>query len=279
VDVPRDVDEVINYVQAMNFGLARLADLPVSVRPIREIHERLMEGVRGGHAAGLPAQFSALSIILLLTTGCEQWSGRLSSRGNDSAVEEIHSPAAASSDALADPSASGDLAQSGEPPPPSATVAAATPSELVALGRVLDVPVNGITRAELRDSYTQARGERVHEALDILAPLGTPVLSATDGRLLKIFDSEAGGLMIYAADSSDRFILFYGHLDRYADGLSEGMRLSRGQVIGYVGTTGNAPIDTPHLHFGILRANPDVSWWTGTPVNPYLLLKEPAASE
>ena len=148
----------------------------------------------------------------------------------------------------------------------------ATHSELTALRAAMDVPVAGVTRTALRDSYTEARGDRSHEALDIIVPRGTPVLSATDGRLLKIFNSQTGGLMVYASDASGRFILLYGHLDRYADGLSEGMTLARGQVIGYVGTTGNAPVDTPHLHFGILRGDPRVSWWTGVAVNPYPLL-------
>lgn len=93
--------------------------------------------------------------------------------------------------------------------------------------------------------------------------------SATTGRLLRVFDSKAGGLMVYATDTSERFILPNGHLDRYADGVVEGMRLDRGQVIGYVGTTGSAPPGTPHLHFGILRGDPELSWFRGTPVNPY----------
>jgi murein DD-endopeptidase MepM/ murein hydrolase activator NlpD len=149
---------------------------------------------------------------------------------------------------------------------------AATPLELAALGSALDVPVQGVMRSQLRDSYSESRGDHAHEAMDILAERGTPVLSATDGRVLRLFDSKAGGLMVYAADASGRFILLYGHLDRYADGLADGASLARGQVIGYVGTTGNAPPGTPHLHFGIMRGDPDVSWARGTPVNPYPLL-------
>lgn len=149
---------------------------------------------------------------------------------------------------------------------------AATPRELAGLGAILDVPVQGVTRSQLSDSYSELRGDHMHEAIDILAERGTPVLSAADGRVLKLFDSKAGGLMVYAADPSGRFILLYGHLDRYADGLTDGASLHRGQVIGYVGTTGNAPPGTPHLHFGILRGDPDVSWARGTPVNPYPLL-------
>ena len=112
----------------------------------------------------------------------------------------------------------------------------------------------------------------MHEALDIPAARGTPVQSAADGRVLKLFTSKPGGLMVYAADASDRFVLLYGHLDRYADGLREGMRLERGKVIGYVGTTGNASAGAPHLHFAILRGRPNVRWWDGVPVNPYPLL-------
>ncbi|MBR9988616.1 MAG: peptidoglycan DD-metalloendopeptidase family protein [Gemmatimonadetes bacterium] len=156
---------------------------------------------------------------------------------------------------------------------PTAPRQLATSVELAELARALTVPVAGIARSELRDTYTEARGGRVHEAIDILAPRGTPVLSATDGRLLRMFNSRPGGLMVYATDASARFILLYGHLDAYADGLTDGMPLSRGQVIGYVGTTGNASPDTPHLHFGILRGDPNISWWEGVPVNPYLLLR------
>lgn len=148
----------------------------------------------------------------------------------------------------------------------------ATPQELADLSARLDVPVQGIVRSELRDTYAETRGANVHEALDIPAARGTPVLSAADGRLLKLFDSNAGGLMVYATDASERFILLYGHLDRYADGLRDGMRLERGQTIGYVGTTGNASLGTPHLHFGILRGHPQVAWWKGVPLNPYPLL-------
>lgn len=150
----------------------------------------------------------------------------------------------------------------------------ATPRELAELAARLDVPVQGVRRPQLRDTYTESRGTRPHDAIDIPAARGTPVISATDGRVLKLFDSKAGGLMVYATDASERFILLYGHLDRYAPGLSDGMRLARGQVIGYVGTTGNAPIGTPHLHFAILRGRPSVSWWAGSPVNPYPLLVE-----
>ena len=152
-----------------------------------------------------------------------------------------------------------------------AAVTAATP--LLAKGALL-LPVQGVEASALHDTYTEQRGggSRTHEALDILAPRGTPVLSATGGRVLKLFDSKAGGKMVYAADSSERFILMYAHLDAYAPGLADGQPLKRGQVIGVVGTTGNAPPNVPHLHFAIARSNHVNEWWKGAPVNPYPLL-------
>jgi murein DD-endopeptidase MepM/ murein hydrolase activator NlpD len=165
------------------------------------------------------------------------------------------------------------------PAPIDTTGAAIADAELRALAAQLIVPVQGVRPKELHDTYTAPRGggSRSHEALDILAPRGTPVLSATDGVLRKFHDSAAGGLMVYAGDATDRFVLMYGHLDRYADGIVEGQPLRRGQVIGYVGTTGNAPAGTPHLHFAIARGQPSVAWWRGTPVDPYPLLTGKAA--
>jgi peptidoglycan LD-endopeptidase LytH len=148
----------------------------------------------------------------------------------------------------------------------------ATSAELAELSAGLVIPVAGVERGELHDTYAESRGSRPHDAIDILAPRGTPVVSAADGRLLRLHNSVPGGLMVYAADPSNRFILMYGHLDAYAPGLTEGMPLRRGQLLGYVGTTGNAPPGTPHLHFAIARGRPDISWSRGTAVNPYPLL-------
>lgn len=144
---------------------------------------------------------------------------------------------------------------------------------LLVLRNELIIPVSGVLAGDLRDTFTAARGNgRVHDAIDIPAPRNTPVLSATNGKVLKLFTSKAGGLMVYSADSSEQFILIYGHLDGYAPGLSEGSRLARGQTIGFVGTTGNAPPDLPHLHFAIARSADISRWWQGSPVNPYPLL-------
>jgi murein DD-endopeptidase MepM/ murein hydrolase activator NlpD len=153
---------------------------------------------------------------------------------------------------------------------------ASTPNgvDLAILRSEMIVPVSGVRATALHDTYNERRGggTRPHEALDILAPRGTPVLSATNGRVLKLFNSKAGGLMVYAADSTGRFILMYGHLDAYAPGLADGQPLVRGQKIGIVGTTGNAPANTPHLHFAIASSANINEWWKGMPVNPYPLL-------
>ena len=180
-------------------------------------------------------------------------------------ITEIDTTLAASDGAPASPAAPAAPSGGSASPP--------MPTPLLAKGSLI-VPVQGIEPSALRDTYDEQRGggSRTHEALDIPAQRGTPVLSATGGRVLKLFDSKAGGKMVYAADSSERFILMYAHLDAYAPGLAEGQALRRGQVIGTVGTTGNAPPNVPHLHFAIARSNDVKVWWKGAPVNPYPLL-------
>jgi len=137
----------------------------------------------------------------------------------------------------------------------------------------LQLPVLGVTEDQLIDTYTQARsGGRLHDAIDILAPRGTPVVAAVDGTIRKLFTSRAGGLTIYEFDVREERVYYYAHLDGYADGIYEGLFVKQGTVIGYVGTTGNAPPGTPHLHFAIENLTPTKEWWKGEPVNPYPLL-------
>lgn len=138
--------------------------------------------------------------------------------------------------------------------------------------RPLIVPVAGIARTAMHDMFNEVRGNRRHEAIDILAPRGTPVIAADDGVVKKLFTSVPGGLTVYEFDPNQRFCYYYAHLDGYAAGLHEGQQLHRGEILGYVGTTGNAPKDTPHLHFALIRLDPERRWWKGTYVNPYPLL-------
>ena len=134
--------------------------------------------------------------------------------------------------------------------------------------RPMIVPVAGVGRSAIRDMFNERRGNRIHEAIDILAPKGTPVIATDDGVVKKLFTSRPGGLTVYQFDPDQRFCYYYAHLDRYAPGLHEGQLLRRGEVLGYVGTTGNAG-NTPHLHFALIRLDKDRKWWKGTYVNPY----------
>jgi len=140
-------------------------------------------------------------------------------------------------------------------------------------GASLLVPVAGVKAAQLQDTYSQPRGaERMHEALDIPAPVGTPVYAVADGKIVKLFTSKPGGLTIYQFDPSEKFSYYYAHLDRYASALKEGQAVKRGELIGYVGATGNADPAAPHLHFAMFELGPEKNWWQGKPVNPYPLL-------
>ena len=144
--------------------------------------------------------------------------------------------------------------------------------------RALTLPVQGVTAVQLTDTYTQARAAGVpHEALDIMAARGTPVLAVEDGPVAKLFSSKPGGITIYQFDPGSRYAYYYAHLDRYADGLAEGVNLRKGQVIGYVGSTGNASPDAPHLHFALFKLGPERQWWRGTPLNPFLVWRDPKA--
>jgi peptidoglycan LD-endopeptidase LytH len=158
------------------------------------------------------------------------------------------------------------------PRPDVAFSPAPVPGDLMRLqARQLALPVAGFEARQLRDTFAEARGTRVHEALDLLAPRGTPVVAVDAGVVKKLFNSRAGGLTVYQFDPDELFSYYYAHLDRYADGLHEGQAVRKGDTIGYVGTTGNAPPNTPHLHFTIFRLGPEKKWWDGVPINPFPL--------
>ncbi|RPI57814.1 MAG: M23 family metallopeptidase [Acidobacteria bacterium] len=143
--------------------------------------------------------------------------------------------------------------------------------------RSLAIPVRGLDADDLVSSFHDARGSsRQHEAIDILAPRGTDVLAVEDGRIAKLFTSNAGGLTVYQFDQAEKYVYYYAHLDRYAPGVKEGQMVRRGEVLGAVGTTGNAPKDTPHLHFAIAKLDPDKRWWGGTALDPFLAWRDPS---
>jgi murein DD-endopeptidase MepM/ murein hydrolase activator NlpD len=145
----------------------------------------------------------------------------------------------------------------------------------------LAIPVAGVKPNELSDTFTQARavGARLHDAIDIMAPEGTPVVAAADGTVEKLFLSQGGGgVTVYVRSPDQRWTYYYAHLQGYAPGLAEGQQVKRGQPIGRVGHTGNASAEGPHLHLAINRMQPGERWWQGSPINPYPLLAGRRAS-
>lgn len=150
---------------------------------------------------------------------------------------------------------------------------AALPAPADLRQRNLVLPVQGIRPEQLQNTFADSRGGgRVHQAIDIMAPRNTPVLAVEDGKIAKLFTSKQGGLTLYQFDPTETYAYYYAHLERYADGIKEGMVLGRGQVVGYVGTSGNAKPEGPHLHFAIFRLTPEKRWWDGAPVNPFPVL-------
>ena len=161
--------------------------------------------------------------------------------------------------------------------PRAPAVEAAAPSMAEAIGALarhnLLIPVEGVTANQLTNTFNDSRAiGRRHDAIDIMAPRGTEVRAVDDGTIAKLFTSKAGGLTIYEFDPTQTFSYYYAHLDHYVSGLAEQQPVRRGQLLGYVGSTGNASESAPHLHFAIARLGTERSWWKGDPINPYPLL-------
>ena len=130
-------------------------------------------------------------------------------------------------------------------------------------------PVPAVSPAAMADSFNDSRGERVHHAVDIMAPRHSEVVAVADGTIARLMTSVAGGIAVYEWSAGQRFVYYYAHLQEYAPGLALGQAVRRGQVLGYVGTTGNAPAHSPHLHFAIARVEKKDQWWGGAPIDPY----------
>ncbi|WP_295518247.1 M23 family metallopeptidase [uncultured Stenotrophomonas sp.] len=201
---------------------------------------------------------------VLLGLGAGWWLRR--DAGEPAAVVLPAAPPAAVTLAPVKPAAPARM-DAAAPAPTLASPGADAPAGLL-------LPVQGIQASQLRDTFTDARSEgRVHDAIDIMADTGTPVLAVADGTVEKLFDSERGGLTIYQFEPSGRWCYYYAHLQRYADGLAEKQAIKRGEVIGYVGSTGNASAEAPHLHFEVHVLGPEKQWWKGESINPYPLLQ------
>lgn len=162
--------------------------------------------------------------------------------------------------------------QANSPSPIPASPALPTPE--AAAPNQLIIPVAGVRPDQLHDTFSESRSEgRVHDAIDIPAPLGTPVLAAADGTIVKLFISERGGTTIYQLSIDSKFVYYYAHLDRYAEGLVEGHLAKQGETIAYVGNSGNAGPGNYHLHFSIAQVSDPKRYWDGVNLNPYPLLK------
>jgi len=138
----------------------------------------------------------------------------------------------------------------------------------------MGLPVEGLALADLHRTFNEVHSGHAHEAIDIMAPRGTPVLAAVSGTVRKLFLSKPGGNTIYEFDEANELCYYYAHLDRYADGLHEGTRVKRGDIIAYVGSTGNADPRSPHLHFAVFELGTKREWWKGKPIDPYPNLVE-----
>jgi len=165
------------------------------------------------------------------------------------------------------------LAPRAEAPPRETRAPGERPVAYVAPGASLAIPVRGVRPEQLRDTYLSARsGGRQHHAIDIMAPRGTPVMAAADGTILRLRAGGNGGIAIYQLDPDRRTVYYYAHLLRYAAGVREGLPVLRGQVIAYVGDSGNAGAGNYHLHFSVARLTDPRRWWEGQNTNPYPLL-------
>lgn len=161
------------------------------------------------------------------------------------------------------------FAERAAPETASVTPATLRPSPALRLA----MPIAGVDPNSLTDQFNDAREGHKHEAVDIMAPRGTPVLAVAEGNVVKLFTSKQGGLTVYQFDNSQQYAFYYAHLDRYAPNLKEGMLLRKGDTLGFVGTTGNVPQDAPHLHFAVFKLGPEKQWWKGAALDPLPMLK------
>jgi peptidoglycan LD-endopeptidase LytH len=245
-----------------------------------------MISARGRVFLGL---LTGITLLVLIVAFLQRRSGHYRS----SVDNPSPTPASASPTGIADPSPEpsptaelatpppstspfpGAYAASPIPPPANDTPNPAAPPIGFVGTLKLIVPVAGVQPHQLQDTFADSRSEgRVHDAIDIPAAQGTPVVAAADGQIIKLFQSERGGTTIYQLSADKKLIFYYAHLQRYADGLSEGKFVRQGDVIGYVGDTGNAGPGNYHLHFSIAVVSDPKRYWEGVNINPYPLLRK-----
>jgi len=212
----------------------------------------------------LAVVFFAFCAGMIVAAGLYHFGPPLPSEMEVKARTEVASPPSARVGSP-DTAAKGNLAATPTVPIPTTGSIGAPP---------LRMPLDNVGAEAMKGGFQEKRGSRPHEAADLLAPRNTPVHAVQGGTIAKLFFSKAGGITIYEFDADERLCYYYAHLERYVDGLHEGQHVAKGEVIGYVGTSGNAPPNTPHLHFAIFELNADRKWWQGRPLDPYMVFKE-----
>jgi murein DD-endopeptidase MepM/ murein hydrolase activator NlpD len=235
------------------------------MRALRAFHEmKRVNQRRGQILVGFVALVLAIAVFVTRTNRIAKFARRDVTPSPEAPRETSPQPAPVSS---LRPAVSPPTLVSTPSTSPDSRTSEGVPGNLI-------IPVAGVRPDQLQDTFTQSRSEgRVHDAIDILAPRGTPVLAAADGTIVKLFQSVRGGTTIYQSSVDDKFIYYYAHLDRYADGLTEGHLAKQGETIAYVGDTGNAGAGNYHLHFSIAIVSDPKRYWEGTNINPYPLLK------
>ncbi len=213
-----------------------------------------------------PLRFAPILAGALLASACVQSLAPVVLTGSAA-------PAAAPSGPMAGEAAPAPAPAAASARPATVRLSLVTAADATLMTHGLVLPVAGVAGDQLEDSFDSPReGERVHHAIDIMAPRGTPVLAADDGRVLRVSSNTLGGLTVYTIDKTGHFVYYYAHLEGYARGLVAGNIVFKGDTLGFVGTTGDAPDNLPHLHFQILRMPPDGKYWEGDPIDPYPLL-------
>lgn len=214
-----------------------------------------------------------IALMFLATLGILL--GWLSRRQNyRNAISVRPSPVSDQSPSMTSPPLTSATPSAEASPSPNSTTAQSNPALSVQPGELI-IPVAGVSSDQLMDTFSATRADgRVHDAIDIIAPKGTPVLAVSAGKILRLFQSKAGGTTIYQLSADEKFIYYYAHLERYADGLYEGQFVVQGETIAYVGDTGNAGAGNFHLHFSITTTSNPKRWWEGVNVNPYPLLRK-----
>ncbi len=216
----------------------------------------------------MPPQRSAARVEQIPTSATEPVAPQSTPVAATPAAASVPTPGAHVEPAPAAPESAPDVVDAA--PEANAPAAASNPSPTPP---ALMIPVDGVIASRLQDTFDDARAAgRRHDAIDIMAAKGTRVLAVADGKIVKLFTSVRGGLTVYEFDSTETFAYYYAHLDRYAPGIAEGMQLKRGDLVGFVGSSGDANPAAPHLHFAVMVLGPEKRWWEGTAINPYQLL-------